>query len=1069
MKRILQHPPESKTGKKYWRSLGQLSDTPDFRGWLEREFPQGAAEFNGGETTRRNFIQLMGASMALAGLSFAGCRRPEKHLMPFTKGVEWSIPGKALFFATSFPTRKGASPLLVATYDGRPTKIEGNPTHEVSKGATDLWAQSSILDLYDPDRSRFFLEKGEKSDAAKFEKSLDDLVKASGDGTGLAFLLEDTSSPSRERLRGLIAKKLPKATWSIYEPLAAEKAGVFGPDIEAVPVFSKADVIMSLDHDFLGLDGDVADSRAYSSRRAVTGPDSKMNRVYVVENRYTVTGGIADHRLRLAASYMGTFAVELLKAIAGNDSGLLAIANAAKVPTAAEAKINPEWVKYSVEDLVANKGKSLVLAGPRQPAVVHFLVAAINSALGNLGKTLVGRKASALPAQNIVQLAKQITDKQVKTLVVIGGNPVYNAPADLGWSKLQSSVETVVRVGAYEDETSVGAAWHVPLAHYLESWGDGRASDGSYVSVQPMILPLYGAWSEFDVLAKFAGLPKPTGPELVQETFKSVAQPADFVTAWSKFLHDGFLDKSAALPEALVFNSSAAAQAVGQATPITAIAENTYEIVFAGCTKVDDGRFNNNGWLQECPDPITKVTWDNCAQVSPATARKLGIEAPNRYSVVPTIEVKVGNTVLELPALISPGHADGSVTVNLGYGRTVIGRVGVGTGFDAYKLRTSATPYYVGGAGLRVTGKDFELGITQEHGTLEGRGADLTREATIAEYKSNESDKDYFKKMGMDGHAPKNVSLYTNPDLSTTKHPEHPDHIALEPHAWGMTVDMNVCTGCSACMVACQAENNIPIVGKRQVIGGREMHWIRTDRYFASEGDKDMDDPELVSQPMMCQHCENAPCETVCPVNATVHSEDGLNVMAYNRCIGTRYCANNCPFKVRRFNFFDYNQRKITDLRKWNLISEKGTEDSIKLSKNPNVTVRMRGVMEKCTFCVQRIQEAKIATRVAIRDSGELPRIPADAFTVACAQVCASGAITFGDINNPDSSVSKIRANERGYRLLEYLNINSRVTYLARIRNPNMKMPGAEKIGAAMKSHHGGAEHHDEATPHGAH
>jgi len=1055
MKRILQHPAEPTTGKKYWRSLGQRENSPEFRGWLDREFPQGAAEFEGGDVSRRSFLQLMGASMALAGLSLSGCRRPEKHLVPFSRGAEWSIPGKTLFFATSYPTRKGAAPLVIATHDGRPTKVEGNPAHAVSKGATDLQSQASLLDFYDPDRSRFFLHKGEKSHTAAFEKAVDDLIGKAGDGTGLAFLMEDVSTPSRDRLRGLIAKKLPKASWTTYEPLGGENAGAYGSGVEAVPVIEAADIILALDHDFLGTDGDVAACRAFSSRRSVSkGPDSKMNRLYVVENRYTVTGGISDHRLRLPASQIGAFASALATELGTKDPALAAIVQTSKFPA---AKINPDWVKYCAEDLLANKGKTLVLVGPRQPAAVQYLVTAINASLGSLGKTLVGRKATGEATQTIGQLGKQIADKQVKALVIVGGNPAYNAPADLEWRKLQSSVETVIRVGLQEDETSVGATWHAPLAHYLESWGDGRASDGSYVSVQPMILPLYGAWSENDVLAKFAGLPKPIGPELVQDTFRAVAKPADFTVAWAKFLHDGFLESSAALPAPLRFDASAAGQVFAQAVALAPIGDNSYEVVFTACSKVDDGRFNNNGWLQEVPDPITKITWDNAALISPATAKKLGIRdygisEPRADGHVDMIEIKLGNATLEVPALVAPGHADNSVSIALGYGRTVIGRVGLDTGFDAYKLRTSATPYIATGASIRVTGKSYPLGITQEHGALEGRGADLTREATLGEYKENRDNKEYFKKMGMDSHIPKNVSLYTNPPLA-------------DIHQWGMTVDLNVCTGCSACMVACQAENNIPIVGKRQVIGGREMHWIRTDRYYASEGDKDFDDPELVSQPMMCQHCENAPCETVCPVNATVHSEDGLNVMAYNRCIGTRYCANNCPFKVRRFNFFDYNQRKIPELRKWNLITEKGTEDSIKLSKNPNVTVRMRGVMEKCTFCVQRIQEAKIATKVAVRDSGDT-RIPADAFTSACAQVCPTSAITFGDIKNPDSTVSKIRASERGYRLLEYLDIKARVTYLARIRNPNMKMPGAEKIGAAMKTRHGHGEKHEAPAAH---
>ncbi len=1038
MKRIFQHPTEPATGKKYWRSLGQLQDTPEFRGWLEREFPQGASELGGGDVSRRNFLKLMGASTALAGLGLSACRRPEKHLVPFTRGVEWSIPGKALFFTTARPTRNGYAPLVATTYDGRPTKIEGNPLHPASKGATDTFSQSSVLDLYDPDRAKV-IRNGKPADSAIFEKALDEILKNAGDGSGLAFLLESDNSPTRERLRGEIEKKYPKLTWAVYEPLGAESLeAIYGAGVTAVPVFEKADVILALDSDFLGNEGDVATTRAFTSRRKVTGPDSKMNRLYAVENRYTVTGGIADHRLRVGASQIGAFALALANEI-GAATGNADLVSAAKAVTAPAVKFSADWIKYCVEDLVASKGKSLVIAGPRQPIAVQALVAAINAALGNLGQTVVGRAATGKAAATISDLARAITDKKIKTLFIIGGNPVYNAPADLNWAELQKSVETVVRFGFHEDETSQFAKWNVPLAHYLESWGDGRASDGSYVSVQPMILPLFGAWSELDLLAKVAGQPKPHGPELIQETFKQVAKPADFVTAWAKFLHDGFLTESAAKPTALALDGAATAKFVTESLNLTAFDEKTVEVVFTACAKVDDGRYNNNGWLQEIPDPITKVTWDNTAQISPATAKSLKVRDGD------LIEIELQNRKMEIPVILAPGHADGSISVQLGYGRSVVGRVGKGTGFNAYPLRTTAQPYFAVGAKVRVTGKEYKLALTQEHGSLEGRGGDITRVGTVEEYKA---DPDFAKTMGMDAHIPPNVSLYTNPPLD-------------DQHQWGMVVDLNVCTGCSACMVACQAENNIPIVGKEQVANGREMHWIRCDRYFASVDEHDPE-PELVSQPMMCQHCENAPCETVCPVNATVHSEDGINVMAYNRCIGTRYCANNCPFKVRRFNFFDYNQRKIEDggLYKWNLIAPKGTEDTIKLSKNPNVTVRMRGVMEKCTFCVQRIQEAKIAAKVAGRDSDNT-RIPADAFTSACAQVCPSEAITFGDIKNPESSVAKLRESERGYRLFEYLDIKSRVTYLARIRNPNPKMPGAEKVGAAMKSQHAHGPSHD--------
>ncbi|MDQ3621307.1 MAG: TAT-variant-translocated molybdopterin oxidoreductase [Verrucomicrobiota bacterium] len=1048
MKRILPYPEPRTTGKQYWRSLEQLQDTPQFRSWLEREFPQGASEFQGGDVSRRHFLQLMGASLGLAGLSFAGCRRPEKHLVPFTRGVEWSIPGKALFFATARPGRTGYAPLVATTFDGRPTKMEGNPLHAVSKGATDTWSQSSVLDLYDPDRSRVFRHKGHVSNAADFEKALDELLKNAGDGSGVAFLLEENNSPTRERLRAEIEQKLTNAHWAIYEPLdteAPDKAAktIYGEGVVAAAQLDRADVIMALDADFLSCtEGSTEMIRQFAARRRVGSPEAKMNRLYVVENRYTITGGTADHRLRVPACQIGAFAFELAKAIAAGTSDPT-LGGLVREETGRPAvKFKEKWVEASAADLLANKGKSLVLVGTRQPAAVHALVAAINHALGNLGQTIVGRPATGKPGLTIAELGRAITDKKVKTLFVVGGNPVYNAPADLEWAKLQGGIETVVRLGTHEDETSKVATWHAPLAHYLESWGDGRATDGSYVSVQPMILPLFGAWSELDLLAKIAGRPKPAGPELIQETFKEIAKPADFVTGWAKFLHDGFLEKSAPPAQALTFNGTAASGFVTEHGAAPVLDDQAFEVVLVADAKLEDGRYNNNGWLQELPDPISKLTWDNAAWMSPATAKALRLKDGD------TIEITLNQTSITIPILISPGHADRSLTIPLGYGRTETGRVGTGAGVNAYPLRTSAAPYFLLGATVRATGGHYPLAITQEHGSLEARGPDLTREGTLSEYKA---DPDFAKVMGTDAHGPPPGSLYSHPPLEGL-------------HQWGMTIDLNSCIGCSACMLACQAENNVPIVGKRQVIDGREMHWLRMDRYFATMG-KDDPEPELVSQPMLCQHCENAPCETVCPVNATVHSDDGLNVMAYNRCVGTRYCANNCPFKVRRFNFFDYNERKLDKLRVWNLVNEKGMEETLKLQKNPNVTVRMRGVMEKCTFCVQRIQEAKIAAKVAARDSANL-RIPADAFTVACAQACPTEAITFGDIKNPDSKVAKLKESERGYRLFEFLNLKTRTWYLARIRNPNPEMPDAEKSGKAMKEgSHGHGPHKNHHAP----
>lgn len=1044
-KHVFHHPPEAATGRKYWRSLGQLADTPEFRGWLEREFPRGASEFHGGEVSRRSFLQLMGASMALAGLSFAGCRRPEKHLVPFTRAVEWAIPGKPLFYATSMPSRRGAQPLVVTTHDGRPTKIEGNPLHPASKGSTDVFAQSSVLDLYDPDRSRVFWKMMERSDAAAFEKELDELIKNAGDGTGLAFLLEENNSPTRERLRGEIESKLPKALWAVYEPLGGNAGG----DVQLIPQIDKADVIVSLDCDFLGVESTVESTRQFTSRRKPEG-GVKMNRLYAVENRYTITGGMADHRLRLPASQVGLFAAALAGAI-GVDTGALGLQQAA-TDFAAQKRVDPKWIEELGKDLTKSRGKALVLAGARQPAAVHAIVAAMNAVLGASGATLAGRRSAGKRPASIAELARSMGDGTTRAIIIVGGNPAYNAPADLEWPKLQKAFRdekkgTVIRVGFHEDETTELSTWHVPLAHYLESWGDARATDGSYLSIQPMILPLYGGWSELDILAKFAGRPKPQGPELIQETFRGIAGAGDFTTAWAKFLHDGFLADSAAKPEAIAA-PAATAESIKQTFTAPVFDAKAWEVVLTADYTVEDGRHANNGWLQELPDPITKLTWDNAAQISPASAKSLGVENGD------FIEISVNNRSVKVPVWIVPGHADQSLSLPLGYGRNFEGRVGgKSVGFNAYPLVTTAQPYIIVGANVQKSGGKYTLYVTQEHGSIEGRGPDLLREGTLEQF---EHQPDFAKALGMDSHAEweeKNGhktkviprSLYSHPELS-------------DPNQWGMTIDMAACTGCGACTVACQAENNIPIVGKEQVGWGREMHWIRIDRYFASEND-DTSDPEMIYQPMPCQHCENAPCETVCPVNATVHSEDGINVMAYNRCIGTRYCANNCPFKVRRFNFFDYNQRQIDKLYYWNLDlknNPKGTEEAIKLSKNPNVTVRMRGVMEKCTFCVQRVQEAKIATKVNARDSANV-KIPVDSFTAACAQACPSDAIIFGDIKNPESAVSKTRDSHRSYRLLEYLNVEPRVWYLARIRNPNMKMPGAEKIGAYSRDPHHGA------------
>ncbi|MGB8355454.1 MAG: TAT-variant-translocated molybdopterin oxidoreductase [Chthoniobacteraceae bacterium] len=1059
MKKIFHHPPEPLNGKKYWLSLDQVAGTPEFQDRLKREFPAGADEFESGGVSRRSFIKLMGASTALAGLSLSACRRPEKHLVPFTKSAEWEIPGKPLFYATSMPHRRGAQPLVVTTNDGRPTKIEGNPLHPSSGGATGTFAQSSILDLYDPDRSRFFRNRGQESDAAAFDAYLVKLAADLGDsqGKGLAFLCEENNSPTRERLRQEIAKKYPQALWAVYEPLGIDATvdahkTAFGSGVKVSSNLENADVILALDTDFLGCEeGSVQDIKAYSARRRVKGPEDKMNRLYVVENRYTVTGGMADHRLRLPASQIGAFVILLAEKI-GVDAALGGQVKTLADSARAAVKFDQHWLEEMANDLVTAKGRSLVLVGARQPAFIQLLGNAINAALGNLDKTLVGSASDEKPSLSISKLVPLIQNKEITTLFILGGNPVYNAPADLEWENLQKSIPSVVRLGLHEDETSNRVLWHVPGTHYLETWSDGFASDGSYVSVQPMILPLFDGWSEIDILARLLGLPKPQGPELVQDTFRLMAGDANFKDAWNKFLHDGFLKDSSLKPAALTFNAAAAAPFLEQNASVQALGD-AIEIVLAGDSKMDDGRYANNGWLQELPDPIMKLTWDNAALMSAATAATFGVKpgAAIGERDFHTIEIALDDKrKIEIPVLIAPGHAEQSITIPLGYGRGFNGRVASGVGVNVYPFRTTGQPYFqvVSKEKLKATGKFYRLAITQDHHSMEGRA--FVREATLDTFKETPN---FAQTMWMDEEVkrdakgkPETTTIYTHPVLD-------------DLNQWGMAVDLNTCTGCNACMIACQAENNIPIVGKEQVSNGRSMHWIRNDRYYASVDENDPD-PEMVMQPIMCQMCENAPCETVCPVNATVHSKDGLNVMAYNRCIGTRYCANNCPFKVRRFNFFDYQQRPITPVKvpvlgevsglKLGPLTEKASPDTLKMQKNPNVTVRMRGVMEKCTFCVQRIQEAKIAQKVKAGASDNV-RIPADVFQVACQQACPAEAIVFGDIKNPDSKVSKLKAQEKNYRLLEYLNINTRVSYLARLRNPNPAMPDAAKSAAFEK------------------
>jgi molybdopterin-containing oxidoreductase family iron-sulfur binding subunit len=1045
---------EPETGPKYWRSLEQLAGTPEFREWAEREFPAGASEWVD-PVTRRNFVKIMSASFLLAGLGATGCRRPVEKIYPFAKMPMDYVHGVPQYFATAMPTRRSAVPLVVKSNDGRPTKIEGNPDHPDSNGGTDHLAQASLLSLYDPDRALRCARNGSGANRQDALDKLSDLSKNLGDGSGLAFLLEQSGSPSRARLQQAISEKFPKARWHVYEPIdldiARQAASLaYGAPVEPYYKLDEASVILSLDCDFIGSEANAANHiRRFAKGRHLDDKDSSMSRLYTVESLFTLTGANSDHRLRVPPSMI----VPVLARLAVNILDSSAVDQQLR-DLSSPAQDHDEWIVPCARDLKANPGKSLVMGGYRLPMAGHLLVIAINEALGAVNHTVEFHQSQASTEGTISELADALKVGQVQTLVILGGNPAYNTPVDLEWQAIQAKAKTVVRLGYHEDETSWNERthpdeqWDLPAAHYLESWGDARTADGTIVPIQPLIEPLFGGLTELEVLALIGELTPSSPYEIVRQTFHGIAGNNE--NDWRKFLHDGFLGGSAESQAAVQYNAGELTKALSQfKAPGAAPTQNKLDVVFFRDAKMDDGRHNNNGWLQELPDPVTKLTWDNAVLLSPKTARDLGVFTErlgqNQKFFNYTVDIKLGPLVISGPIWVQPGMADNTIGLPLGYGRTKTGRVGQGTGFNAYPLRSADALHYASGAELLNT-KDlsYELADTQSHWHMEGRP--VVREANLDQFRKEPA----FAK-AMRPEVPPVVSpLYPNPLDEIKKN---------AMHQWGMSIDLNRCVGCSACMIACQSENNIPIVGKEMVGKSREMHWIRIDRYYAGPDA----DPQAVTQPMLCQHCEAAPCESVCPVNATSHDDEGLNVMTYNRCVGTRYCSNNCPYKVRRFNFFDYNRRPLNHLYKtplltttdgeWELMRwlknpDKGNlpEDEWQLArlvKNPDVSVRMRGVMEKCSFCLQRIEQAKIAAKVKARDTDHI-RLSEKEGTVpktACQQACPAEAIVFGDISDPESSVTRAKAQDRDYSVLEFLLTKPRTTYLARVRNPNQEMP----------------------------
>ncbi|MEW5983826.1 MAG: TAT-variant-translocated molybdopterin oxidoreductase [Acidobacteriota bacterium] len=974
------------SGPDYWRSLEELADTDTFRAFLHREFPEQASEFTD-PVGRRRFLRVMGASLALAGVS-ACTKQPAETILPYVTPPEEIVPGQPLFFATAISRCGAATGLLVESHEGRPTKIEGNPEHPSSLGATDLFAQASILGLYDPDRSQTLTHKGDIRTWSAFLDALRavGLAKTAVKGAGLRILTETVDSPTLARQIQDLLAAMPAARWHQFEPACRDnmRAGsrlAFGTTVGTQYQLDKARVILSLDGDFLGtMPGAVRYTRDFSTGRRVRGSDTEMSRLFVVETTPSNTGAKADHRLAVKPSEIEAVAraLAVVTGVAGAEAGELS--EAAR-----------RFVSAAGADLVGHRGASVVIAGDEQPAPVHALAHAINAALGNVGTTVVySETAEAEPIDQVASLRELVADMnagKVDLLLILGGNPGYDAPADLGFAQAVSKVAFSVHLGLYADETSALCQWHVPAAHFLEMWSDARAQDGTVSIVQPLIAPLYGGRSAHDVLGALSDTPGRSAYELVRDTWRVQAAATgilDFEAFWRKSVHDGIVPGTRRDPKAVTIGDVCAN--IGTPPPRT----EGLELTFRVDPTIHDGRFANNGWLQETPKPFTKLTWDNTVLVAPATARRLGLQNEE------LVELTVGERTVRGPVWVLPGQADDTVTVHLGYGRTRGGRVANGVGFDVYPLRTSLAMWAATGVRLAKVGRRLPLASTQLHHGLEGRA--LIRAGSVEQYR-----KDPGFVHAMEPDPARTLTMY-QPHEGTG-------------YAWGMAVDLNACTGCNACVVACTAENNVPVVGKEQVARGREMHWLRVDTYYKGSEDA----PEAYHQPVMCQHCEHAPCEVVCPVAATVHSDEGLNDMVYNRCVGTRYCSNNCPYKVRRFNFLLYQD--------WDT-------PSLKLGRNPDVSVRSRGVMEKCTYCVQRINRAKIESRMEGRDvrDGEI--------VTACQQTCPAEAIVFGNINDPESRVSRLRAEALSYSLIGELNTRPRTTYLAALKNTNPALGG---------------------------
>jgi molybdopterin-containing oxidoreductase family iron-sulfur binding subunit len=970
----------------FWRSLDEVAGQESFRSWLEREFPAGASEWSD-PVSRRHFVRIMGAAFAMAGLS-ACTRQPQEKILPYLEQPEHLVAGVPLFFATAMTLNGYATGLLVESNEGRPTKIEGNPQHPSSLGSTNAFQQAAILQLYDPDRSRTVTQRGtiQPWDAFLAATVRELARQRAKEGEGLRLLCQPLSSPTLAWQVEAFRRLYPRAKVCEWDPLSRFSIvegcrQAFGQMLIPIYRFADADVVVSLDCDFLREEPDhLRLTREFTRRRrfdqAVTGA---RNQLFSAEPSPTETGSMADLRLPVAATQILTVALGLVNRFDGSD---------VEVPDDAIGR----WVKLVAGKLDQHRGRSLVLTGRRQPPEVHALVHQLNLLLGNTGKTVAYRAAAPFETidhlQRLRELTADLDSGAADSVIILGGNPVFDAPPDLDFPARLAKAKFSAHLSQYVDETSRACEWHIPEAHFLETWSDARAFDGTISLVQPLIEPLFGGRSKHQLLAALLNDRAVADYDLLRRHWQERRGWADFEKEWRRSLHDGVIaGTSTATVEIDVMRASA--RPGGPSPPgIRAEARGTpaeVEINFYPDPSLWDGQFANNAWLQELPRPFTKIVWDNPALVSADLAKEHNLTNGD------IVELTKGSDHLQIPVWIQPGQAPRSVSLHLGYGRTAAGSVGNEVGFDTFKLRRSDRVWFADGISIRKSGRSYRLANTQSHHSMEGR--EIVRVRSLAELKE-----DHGHPEGHREHSEPKETLF------------NPAEYNIAAQQWGMVINLNACTGCNACVVACQAENNIPVVGKDQVWRGREMHWIRVDHYFQG----DLDNPAIYHQPVPCMHCETAPCEMVCPVEATVHSADGLNQQIYNRCIGTRYCSNNCPYKVRRFNFLQYSDMK-TPVKQ--------------LMHNPQVTMRTRGIMEKCTYCVQRISVARIGAHKEnrpIRD-GEI--------TPACAQACPAEAIVFGDVADPSTRVSQWKASPLNYSLLGELNTRPRTTYLAKVKD----------------------------------